>query len=78
MYEYSKEEKFLYKMRLRNEEKLWAKLAGPVLVTYKKSNDLNPPPEHRRSFGTNPRAKGTNPRAKGTNPRGSTNHHPHL
>jgi hypothetical protein len=78
MYEYSKEEKFLYKMRLRNEEKLWAKLAGPVLVTYKKVNDLNAPPQHRRSFGTNPRAKGTNPRAKGTNPRGSTNHHPHL
>ena len=78
MYEYSKEEKFLYKMRLRNEEKLWAKLAGPVLVTYKKVNDLNAPPEHRRSFGTNPRAKGTNPRAKGTNPRRSINHHPHL
>ena len=71
MYEYSKEEKFIYKMRLRNEEKLWAKLAGPVLVTYIKSNDQNTPPKHKRSFGTNPRAKGTNPR-------GSTNHHPHL
>ena len=78
MYEYSKEEKFLYKMRLRNEEKLWAKLAGPVLVTYKNSNGLNTLPEHRRSFRTNPRAKGTNPRAKGTNLRGSINHHPHL
>jgi len=78
MYEYSKYEKFKYKMRLRNEEKEWKKLAGPVLVTYKNSNGLNTPPEHRRSFGTNPRAKGTNPRAKGTNPRGSINHHPHL
>ena len=78
MYEYSKEEKFLYKMRLRNEEKEWAKLAGPISVTYKKINATNIPPEHRRSFGTNPRAKGTNPRAKGTNPRGIANPHPHI
>jgi hypothetical protein len=69
MYEYSKEEKFLYKMRLRNEERLWANLAGPVVITYKEGFEPKSPPNRRRSFGTHPRAKGTNPRAKGTNPR---------
>ena len=69
MYEYSNYEKFKYKIRLRNEEKEWAKLAGPVVITYKQANSDLKATVQTRANKTNPRALGTNPRALGTNPR---------
>ncbi len=61
-----------YQELLKEEERLWASLASPVVINLKVADWNGKLPKRRRSsraLGTNPRAMETSPRAKGTNPR---------